>query len=589
MCGIAGILGCYAPEFSQRVNPHLAHRGSDDQGIWEQEEVTLVHHRLAIQDLSDSGHQPMVSACGRYVIVFNGEIYNVQSLRQQLTDLGDKVKSHSDTEVLLLLYAHYGKACLERLRGMFAFVIWDIQDRQAFFARDPLGIKPLYFVQGSSGELAFASELRALLASGVFSPSLNIQSVYNFLRTGSVPEPQTIISEIQVLSAGCYGIWESGRLVIETYWQPDYSPDFAITPTEAITITRQAVEETVQAHLVGDVPVGLFLSGGLDSSSLLALAKQPIETFSIGFSETQFDESNYSAAVAKFFNANHHTMILGAKQAGEWFPDFLDAIDQPTLDGFNTFCISRLAQEQGLKVVLSGLGGDELFGGYPSFKMVPRLQKLRSLGKGVSPILGAAFQQKSSGSSQRLADLFKSAPTFDQAYSCYRGIFSSKEAGALLKYWNLSTEFPQKPLDINLQTEFNTSADLIAWLETSRYMRNQLLRDSDIFSMAWGLELRVPFVDQYLLDKISHIPASIRLAKGKKILVDAVPELPSWLLNRPKQGFTFPFQIWLNTFVKECVNLPNTPKSLDCRSWYRQWSLLVLQYWLKSYLGISLG
>ena len=159
----------------------------------------------------------------------------------------------------------------------------------------------------------------------------------------------------------------------------------------------------------------------------------------------------------------------------------------------------------------------------------------------------------------------------------------------MLKYWNLSTEFPQKPLDINLQTEFNTSADLIAWLETSRYMRNQLLRDSDIFSMAWGLELRVPFVDQYLLDKISHIPASIRLAKGKKILVDAVPELPSWLLNRPKQGFTFPFQIWLNTFVKECVNLPNTPKSLDCRSWYRQWSLLVLQYWLKSYLGISLG
>lgn len=592
MCGISGLLGRTEPCFVDRISPRLEHRGPDDRGIWKDNETTLVHHRLAIQDLSAAGHQPMISTCDRYVIVFNGEIYNTPALRKELLAEGIYIRSHSDTEVLLALYGRYREDLLPRIQGMFAFCIWDIQKQEAFFARDPLGIKPLYFWQGARCELAFASELRALLSTQLFTPHLNGRSLQAYLITGSVPEPDTLVKEIRLLPAGYCGFWKSGQFSAQPYWQPSYTPDFSIDAATAISMARQSLQESVQSHLIGDVPVGVFLSGGLDSSSLLALAQRPVKTFSVGFAEAAYDESDRAAAVAAHFKADHHPLQLSAAQARAWLPEFLAAVDQPTLDGFNTFCVSRLAREEGVKVVLSGLGGDELFGGYPSFNRVPKMQQWRSRLGPLALAAGTGLQQFSSARCQRVATWLQAPPTLNSAYTCYRGIFSQQESEALLSLWGLSgsTAFdstaPYFATDPDISSQ--TPTDQIAWLETSRYMRNQLLRDSDVFSMAWGLELRVPFVDRTLLESLSSIPAPIRLATGKQLLSDSVTDLPRWLLNKPKQGFTFPFQDWLNDMSAEELNLPPVPASFDLHQWYRRWTLFILNNWLKTHLDVSL-
>ena len=588
MCGIAGLFGQQQLAFSKIADLRLQHRGPDGQGHWSDEIAELSHRRLAILDLSSSGQQPMTSACGRYVIVFNGEIYNFQDLRQKMIGQGVIFRSHCDTEVILELFARVGSLCLERLRGMFAFAIWDTQNQQAFLARDPLGIKPLYLLQLPGGGLAFASELRTLLALQGFNTHINSSALYAYLNTGSVPEPETLIQGIHLLPAGHTATWYQHHLQTTPYWKTTYHSDPAIDLETAISLTRQALQETVQSHLVSDVPIGLFLSGGLDSSSILALSQQSLKTFTIGFAEANYDESERAAAIAAHFGADHHPLQLSMTQVRNWLPDFLSAIDQPTIDGLNTFCISRLAHEQGLKVVLSGQGGDELFGGYPTFEQVPKMQRWRSCLGPFAPLLGQVLQQYRSALSQRLASWLRTPPTLNSAYHCYRCIFSPQEAKTLLAHWGLalnSLEIVPKHHPTQLP---NSQSDQIAWLETNNYLRNQLLRDSDVFSMAWSLELRVPFVDQTLFEVIAPIPANIRLATGKQLLSNAVSDLPDWLLNQPKQGFRFPFQEWLDTDYNNDLNLPTTPDHLDLRPWYRRWSLFILQDWLQRHLNLSL-
>jgi asparagine synthase (glutamine-hydrolysing) len=610
MCGIAGLLGAPPGPFAQRVGPAIAHRGPDDAGSWEDPLTCLVQSRLAILDLSASGHQPMASPCGRWQIVFNGEIYNHASLRARLEAEGQRFQGSGDTEVLLRWIASRGRGGLADLRGMFAFCLFDRQEGTALLARDPHGIKPLYFWRGASGELAFASELRALLVSGRIRRQPDPEAIAAYLASGSVPEPLTLVAGVQRLQAGHWLHWQAGAIK-SAAWMP--LPETLIQDPErrreghptvisdrqaAVDLTRSALRDSVAAHMVSDVPVGLFLSAGLDSAALLALAPPGLHTFTIGFDDPGaegFDESEPAARIAALFGAEHTALTLHAEQARAWLPQFLASQDQPSIDGFNTWCVSRLARERGLKVALSGLGGDELFGGYPSFRTVPRLFRWRRRLGPFGPLTAKILRRSPWGSrqkGQRLATFLASPASLQAAHRCLRGQFTPSEVVALLRHWGLPAPDPvrlalvgaadEPPIQLN-------QADGVAWLEGCRYLRNQLLPDSDVMSMASALELRLPFVDATLQRQLSPIIPSLRLAPGKALLQASVPELPEWFKNRPKQGFRFPFQLWLDDPASPLnLQVPSTPAGLDLRPWYRRWNLMVLETWLRDHLAIDL-
>ncbi|WP_216901261.1 asparagine synthase (glutamine-hydrolyzing) [Synechococcus sp. CCY 9618] len=597
MCGIAGQLGRTPGTFAERVGPRLAHRGPDDAGVWQDADTCLVHRRLAILDLSPLGHQPMASACGRWQLVFNGEIYNHAELRRQLEAEGHGFRGSGDTEVLLAWLIRRGPGGLGALRGMFAFCLFDTLERTALLARDPHGIKPLYLRSGPDGSLAFASELRALLAAEEAPPTLDRRALGRYLATGSVPEPATLAEGVQRLPSGHAATWSRGRLSISPWGPLPESLGAAIPETmsadDAVALTRAALEDSVAAHMVSDVPVGLFLSAGLDSASLLALAPRGLHTFTIGFEETGaggFDESAPAAQIAAHFGSHHTPLNLTADQARQWLPSFLASQDQPSIDGYNTWCVARLAREHGLKVALSGLGGDELFGGYPSFRMVPKLCRWRGRLGPAGPLAAGLLRRLPKGRrarQQRLAGLLENPASLHQAYACFRGLFSPAETHRLLAHWELVPDGPAAPPDGG--TGERDGSEAVAWLEGTRYLRNQLLPDSDVMAMAAGLELRLPLVDAQLQRRLAPIPAALRLARGKQLLEASMPELPEWFLNRPKQGFRFPFQLWLDDPASPlALRLPSTPPGIDLTPWYRRWSLMVLQHWLEAHLGLSL-
>lgn len=606
MCGIAGQLGRDPGDFAARVGPHLAHRGPDDAGVWQDAGACLVHRRLAILDLSPLGHQPMASACGRWQLVFNGEIYNHAELRRLLEAEGQRFRGSGDTEVLLAWLVSRGLDGLGDLRGMFAFCLYDTRERSALLARDPHGIKPLYLRSGPGGSLAFASELRALLAADGQAPSLNRQALGRYLATGSVSEPDTLVAGVQRLPCGHAATWRQGRLTVQPWGALPESlvgtnGANSMTAAEAVALTRSALEDSVAAHMVSDVPVGLFLSAGLDSASLLALAPRGLHTFTIGFATPGaggFDESGPAARIAAHFGAHHTPLNLTADQARQWLPAFLASQDQPSIDGYNTWCVARLATEHGLKVALSGLGGDELFGGYPSFRMVPKLRRWRSLIGPAGPPAAWLLQRLPQGRGarlQRITGLLEAPASLGEAYGCFRGLFSPAETQRLLAHWGLSTG-PAVPAVARGGIRGGGGGQVpggregVAWLEGSRYLRNQLLPDSDVMAMAAGLELRLPLVDAQLQRRLAPIPAALRLAEGKQLLARSVPELPDWFLNRPKQGFRFPFQLWLDDPASPlALRLPSTPRGIDLAPWYRRWSLMVLQHWLEVHLGLSLS
>jgi asparagine synthase (glutamine-hydrolysing) len=587
MCGIAGIFSSSWNDSQSAallsMQSALSHRGPDDCGIWTNPPsgAGLAHTRLAILDLSPAGHQPMLSSDERYIITFNGEIYNFRELRSECEAKGLIFRTHTDTEVLLHLYATQGASMVTRLRGMFAFCIWDQHERTAFLARDPLGIKPLYY-SNLNGELAFASELRALRRSGLISQEKNPAAILDFLMTGSVPEPATLLRDVNLLEAGHTLTWKSGQTRLASFWHlklGNGSPH-----ADPVALTRQSLLDSIRAHFVSDVPVGLFLSGGLDSTALLALActsghPKP-DTFSISVEDARLNEGNVAQQTARHFGTHHHNFHLSDKTGETLFIDYLDKIDQPSIDGFNSFVVSRFASDAGTKVALSGVGGDELFGGYPSFTEVPKLTRLLQLGRCI-PGIGKAIEYGSPKPQwRRVGDVLRQPVTITSVWQAKRGIFTHREASILTQHFN-----SQKIQDNPSESLPSPASDLIpkdevSSLEFKKYMRNQLLRDSDVMSMACGLELRLPFVDSHLVDTIGHLPASQRLQSGKQLLVDAVPEIPSWVRNQPKRGFVFPFEKWLGGSMNESFSSATNSIPFSNPTWYQRWAVFMLDHWL---------
>lgn len=632
MCGIAGPINCNLSreKLEQRLlamQTDLYHRGPDDQGIFMSREgdAGLVSCRLAILDLSPAGHQPMSSKDGRYTIAFNGEIYNFLQLREEMEGQSKKrkaksgtgevpaLRSHSDTEVVLELFRREGPKCLARLDGMFAFAIWDEEEKSCFLARDPLGIKPLYYSLRDDS-LCFASELRTLVAGGLTNTKLSAQGVLGYLTHGSVPEPLTLLEKVSMLAAGHYLSWRDGKATLTKYWDVAFGDErtadrghrlesrkaeklkadnlkadnlkskaAAMTYPDAVRITRRALEESIARHLVSDVPVGVFLSGGLDSTALVALAsqqtKEPLRTFSISFDDPAYNEGEVAARTASHFGTKHHDWRLDSQTARDLLKEFLARSDQPSVDGFNTFCVSKVAHDHGLKVVLSGLGGDEVFGGYPSFQRVPELVRARQRTELVRPartLAGRLLELAPSPRYRRLGSYLRNSGGSTCAYECVRGVFTEREARQLLPMFDLTpgNGTHSYPVEIPAQP---TLEDEVSYLELTRYMRNQLLRDSDVMSMAWSIELRVPFADRKLIDTVSSIPARWRLASRKRILLDAVPEFPDWVRRRPKQGFTFPFEKWVTAEWSDVFADLKERSPVPLQNWYRKWTVFALQ------------
>ncbi len=587
MCGIAGVMDANIGQDDlesalNRMKMALRHRGPDDNGTWVSLRggIGLAHTRLSILDLSAAGHQPMQTPDGRLTITFNGEIYNFVELRTELEADGVVFRTSTDTEVILRLYEKEGAQCVRRLRGMFAFALWDEQNRTALLARDPLGIKPLY-LHRTSRTLAFASELRALCQSHTFTPTLCVQAVQGYFETGSVPEPLTLVNEVECLGAGQFLVWHEGSSTTQTYWQPTFPGDFY---GNAQTITRDALLDSVRHHFVSDVPVGIFLSGGIDSTAILALANitghRGCSTFSIAVDDAAADESLIARRTAAHFGSKHHEMRLDAKVAQGLFAEFLDHLDQPSIDGLNTYTVSAFARQHGMKVVLSGLGGDELFGGYASFQTIPKMLRWHRMMRFVPGI--AALLDRGKSRHRRLADFLRSSGTAEDAYRSLRGIFSKSEATKLTQWITGQSNIQHPPSSIQHPA---TPADQISELELTRYMRNQLLRDCDVMSMAHSLELRVPFVDRTLFEALASIPSAVRLSKGKRLLTDAVPEVPEWVVNQKKRGFLFPYQKWLGNEWGQAFNEATLQSPVPTPQWYQRWSVYVLKHCMKS-LGL---
>ena len=597
MCGIAGFVTHPVPlpdrrEVLATLECTLRHRGPDDQGTYLSPDgrCGLTNTRLAILDLSAAGHQPMRSADGRRMIVFNGEIYNFLELRLELEATGAVFRSCSDTEVVLALYERHGAACVERLRGMFALAVWDERDGTCFLARDPLGIKPLYYYHDAAGGLmAFASELRSLLATGLVPKRLDPQGLYGYFRSGSVPEPLTMIAGVRCLEPGTRMLWQAGRITHDRFWSLQFAAGGRRSDEEIAATVRTTLLESVEHHFVSDVNVGLFLSGGIDSTAVLALARangrENIRTFSIGFDDdAAADESGIARRTAEHFGAAHAEWRLDRTSGRALFDEFLPHVDQPSVDGFNTYAVSRFTREQGIKVALSGLGGDELFGGYPSFRQLPRMvggsRKLGPL-RGLAGKALTAFAPRAS--LRRLGDFLQRPPTLANAYAAYRGIHTDAEARALVARYADADGCADAFAEDELGTGYPTDADEISALELRRYMSNQLLRDSDVMSMANGLELRVPLVDRRVVETLMRIPAHPRLLPGKGLLLRAVPEVPAWVAEQPKRGFLFPFETWMAGEWGASPTPTDSPPGQKQRTWYQKWSVFVFAHWWEQF------
>jgi asparagine synthase (glutamine-hydrolysing) len=697
-----------AEESKANVSPRLAvermvaalhHRGPDDSGIANfelrnadsktagrdpqfQVQVSLGNTRLAIIDLSSAGHQPMHDKDGGLTITYNGEVYNFREIRAELGDEFGPWCSNTDTEVVLRAYRKWGIAAFERLRGMFALVIWDQNNGELVLARDAFGIKPLYYsgVQGPKSKVqsldreerfwtldvglwtgfVFASEVRALLASGTVPRKLDCEGVKSYLKNGSVRAPLTIINDVRSLLPGNYlrvraaaGILQTEeRSYIQSPKSKVQSPksdsqgskllpqnprstlqeetlDFGRwtldrkvprSRPDAVITLREKLKESLRAHLVSDVPLGVFLSGGMDSSALVALmnevSAEPPKTFSVVFDEQKFSEATHSRLVAERFKTDHREIRLTEECLLEMLPRAIASLDQPTMDGINTYVVSRAVKEAGITVAVSGLGGDELFAGYATFRRALRMQSVSRFSKRLLRSASAIGNKALNGSVQRqkFRQLAASDGSPEAVYAISRQLFAPDTVQRLLEnVHHGDTEDTELPHRINSairnpHSEMREdSVNAISRLELEGYMANTLLRDTDCTSMAHSLEVRVPFVDVEIIPYVLNLPGDWKLngfngSRPKPLLADAVGDLfPPKSLRKRKMGFTLPFERWMQSRLRREISsvLENgnivSRASLNAKEvtsvwrrflhaprsigWSRPWSLYVLAKW----------
>jgi asparagine synthase (glutamine-hydrolysing) len=604
MCGINGIFAYhYAANPIDRgelvtTRDHMIKRGPDGAGVWMSgnQRLGLGHRRLSIIDLSDAAAQPMASADGKLVVTFNGEIYNYRDLRRRLEAKGRVFRSQSDTEVLIHLYAEKGEAMVDDLRGMFAFALWDEERGQLFLARDPYGIKPLYYAD-DGWTFRFASQVKALVAGGAVSRDPDPAGLVGFYLFGSVPEPFTTWREIRSLPAGSMltvdrtgaGAPAHYHAIAAVYRdQEDEVPcGSGGIATEEV---REALKDSVRGHLVADVPVGAFLSAGVDSGALVGLMRdagvQDIETVTIGFDEFRGqhqDEVPIAQEVAALYGARHTTRIVTRAEFDADLPYIVEAMDQPSIDGINTWFVSKAAHELGLKVAISGLGGDELFGGYPSFRDIPRWVRTFRLPSRI-PLLGrvvriAALKATPAiGAHPKAAGMIELGGSYAGAYLLRRGLFMPWELGNVLDEDTIREGLrrlaPVCLIDRELSPRPRSAFARVATLESSLYMRNQLLRDTDWASMAHSLEVRVPLVDSVLLGALAR-HTRFMSTEGKHVLARAPDrELPQSVTGRKKSGFTTPVGMWMERHLQWSSAGSRASRGRP-RPWARDWSRVV--------------
>lgn len=627
MCGIAGIIGTRDEVTRERLQSlafSLVHRGPDDEGVEiapvasaRDRSVGFVHRRLAIIDLSPAGHQPMRDPETGNWITFNGEIYNYRELRRSLAASGAIFRTASDTEVILKAYAQYGTSCVEHLDGMFAFAVWDASAERLFLAVDRTGVKPMVWHHDRSGRFSFASEVRALLHAGCMERAIDHHAVASFLASGSVQGPRTMIAGVRQLLPAHTLMFDvrSNAVSVDRYWSPTQRG----APSSPADIAS-VLAASVARHLVSDVPVGLFLSGGVDSSALAVLAHRlgagdTLESFTVTFPEHGYGEGAYARAIGDLYCHRHHELVVRDADLAAALPASLAAQDQPSIDGTNVYVISQAVRAAGMKVILSGQGGDEVFGGYPSFRRIPRMVAAHRVMSSVVPQsmrLGLAYGARAwapvNPFTAKLA-AYLAAP--GDALSCYavaRQLFHPDVRRQLVRDVHGTDATPDASSGIAQELIGLDAARTVSLLELRGYLANTLLRDSDIMSMAHGLEVRVPYLDRALIESVFRAPASMFTdAKlPKPLLLRAViAELPREIYERPKMGFTFPWEVWLRGRLRPMLEeafreFPSEnalglsagtvrtlwDQFLSCRggvTWARVWAPFVLMRWAQRY------
>ena len=681
MCGICGVVDWSASHDAatlvRRMTNTMRHRGPDDEGFLIDGLLALGMRRLSIIDL-EGGHQPIFNEDGSIGVVLNGEIYNFQLLQRELADLGHRFRTRSDSEVIAHAYEEWGVDCVGRLQGMFAFAIWDrrrpngnaqggIGEESSgtlFLARDRLGIKPLYYFigkeqeaesKGQSAELSgiadgeirnskflFASEVRTLLSSGLIPRKLSPSALRSYLLFGSVSEPMTLVDGVVSLPPGhtltVRTDFPDSPIKAEPYWNIATAAEFNGSspnvggPREASVLRAPArvlelLEESVRLHLIADVPVGVFLSSGIDSTAIAALARREVgdvHTFTVAFKERQFSEAAVAGRTAQLLGTTHEQLTVDSDEMFSRLNEAVGALDQPSMDGINSYFVSWAARQAGLKVALSGLGGDELFGGYKStFRRTPRYQQIAAISAHVPAALRAAVGSAVSGggaglgrddAARKIAALWNDSHSLPHPYFFARALFTPPQVSQLmvgasvtgLKNGNSSPWWAwlsESARQASAMDQFTA----VSCLEARSYLVNTLLRDTDSMSMAHSLEVRVPFLHHPLVEFVTQLPESVKVGNGtpKALLVEALGDLlPAEVVQQPKRGFTFPWQEWLRGPLRESVEAslsaitPLLAAVIDEEevysvwrsylngktSWSRPWSLYVLNEWVKQNL-----
>lgn len=573
MCGILGKVSNSKIDKSNFNNDLslLSHRGPDSHGTFFYDNIALGHTRLSIIDLSQCGHQPMEDQNDNYVIIYNGEIYNFKSIRDELISKGYSFKSKSDTEVILNGYIEFKEKIVNKLEGMFSLCILNKRNREVFLARDRMGIKPLYYYNDGKS-FTFSSEIRPLKK---YSSGVNAEAKILFLALGSVPEPMTIYNNIYSFPKGHLGFFKNGNLKISKYAQEKYLPKIKSNYQNIVFNTKNYLHKSIKNHLISDAPIGTFLSGGLDSSAITCIAaqyKKDLVTLSLDFNERNLSEKYYQDLIVKKYNTSHNRIIIDEKKFIDNIQNFVSSMDQPTVDGLNSYFVSLAASESGLKAVLSGVGGDEIFYGYSTFRNAKKIEMLKYIPNYIIKILARRKRLKKLEYLEIKKDIFK--------YLSLRTVFTPSEIAQNL---NCDLEYIKSIIVKNIN-EYKVNQlsldDKTSLFELDMYMKNQLLRDTDVFGMAHSLEIRVPFLDKELVEYVLRIDPQLKFKNNinKSLLADSVKDLvPSEIIKRKKMGFELPFKYWF----KNNINQFNIDKKIkddflnDKIHWSKVWALFI--------------